>query len=317
MSNEELVQLIKQGSDPAGNMEQLYIQNKGIIFSVVKKYRYACQSDYNSTPIVEMDELMHEAYFGLVKAVESYDASQGVLFMSYAPYWIRQAVKRYLDNCGRVIRVPVHKQALVYQYNHITAYCLQNFNREPSIQEYARWLHISDKGVEQLQRFMFRDKVHSLDAAVPGGEEEDISFADTVASDTDLEGEVIERVSQEQLKDELWNLISMVLKDDKKVQIIKLRYIDNLTLESIGKQFNISSAAIRQMLVHCDRLIKRNVGIRRLAIEIGLWDADKPFSADRVKYWCECSRYNMLDKNELRYARRMGWVDDELLHGYS
>lgn len=48
MSNEELVQLIKQGTDPAGNMEQLNIQNKGMIFAVVKKYHYACQADYNS-----------------------------------------------------------------------------------------------------------------------------------------------------------------------------------------------------------------------------------------------------------------------------
>jgi hypothetical protein len=55
MSNEELVQLIKQGTDPAGNMGQLYIKNQGIIFSVVKKYRYICQSDYNSTPIIELD----------------------------------------------------------------------------------------------------------------------------------------------------------------------------------------------------------------------------------------------------------------------
>lgn len=56
MSNEELVQLIKKGMDPAGNMEQLYLQNKGLIFAVVKKYRYVCQADYNSTPIIEMDE---------------------------------------------------------------------------------------------------------------------------------------------------------------------------------------------------------------------------------------------------------------------
>ncbi len=48
MNNEELVQLIKQGTDPAGNMEQLNIQNKGMIFTVVKKYHYACQADYNS-----------------------------------------------------------------------------------------------------------------------------------------------------------------------------------------------------------------------------------------------------------------------------
>ncbi|MDF2951739.1 MAG: hypothetical protein K0S18_1322 [Anaerocolumna sp.] len=44
MSNEELVNLIQKGTDPASNMEQLYLQNKGLIFAVVKKYRYACQA---------------------------------------------------------------------------------------------------------------------------------------------------------------------------------------------------------------------------------------------------------------------------------
>ena len=263
MSNEELVQLIKQETNQTSNMEQLYIQNKGIIFSVVKKYRYACQADYNSTPIIELDELIHEAYFGLVKAVENYDVSQGVLFMSYAPYWIRQAVKRFLDDSGRAIRVPVHKQAQVYQYNQMTAYCLQNFNREPSIQEYARWLNISDKGVEQLQRFMFRDKVHSLDAAVPG-EEDDISFTDMVASDIDLEGEVVERLSQEQLNGELWDIVSQVLKHDTMVKILRLRFIDRLTMEEVGQRLGITRQGVRQYEVLALRRLRCNSRSKRL-----------------------------------------------------
>ncbi|MGN6712906.1 sigma factor-like helix-turn-helix DNA-binding protein [Anaerocolumna jejuensis] len=166
--------------------------------------------------------------------------------MTYAPYWIRQAVKRFLDDSGWVIRVPVHKQALVYQYNQMTAYCLQNFNRKPSIQEYARWLHISDKGVEQLQRFMFRDKVHSLNAAVPGGDEEDTSFSDTVAGDTDLECEVVERLTQEQLKGELWNIVNQVLKHDTMVKILRLRFIDRLTMEDVGEKLGITRQCVRQ-----------------------------------------------------------------------
>lgn len=60
---------------------------------MVKRCRYACQADYNSTPIIEMDELIHEAYFELIKVVESYNSKQGVLFMTYVLAWIRQAVK--------------------------------------------------------------------------------------------------------------------------------------------------------------------------------------------------------------------------------
>lgn len=308
MNNEELVFQIQQGIDSAKNMEQLYLQNKGLIFSVIKRYRYACQSGYDSVPIIEMDELMHEAYFGLIKAVEGFNPEHGVLFSTYAIPWIRQVVKRFLDGSGKVIRVPVHTQEKVYRYNQITSHYLQNFNREPSVQEYARWLYISEQAVMQLQRFMFRDKVKSLDVPVAGGEEENINYTDTVASDTDLEGDVIEKVSQEQLQAELWDIIGQILKDERKVQILRLKFEQNLSLRDIGKVYHVTGPAIDCLIRNSLKLIKRNARIRRLAIELNLWDADKPFSANRVKLWCDCGRYSSLDKKEMQYAVRMGWV---------
>lgn len=315
MSNEDLVEHIQNGINVSDNIEQLYLQNKGMIYTIIKRYRYACQSDYNSIPIIEMDELMHEAYFGLVKAIENYDVGQGVLFMTYAPIWIRQVVKRYLENCGRVVRVPVHTQQKVYQYNQATAYFLGNFNREPSAQEYAYYLGESQRGVEQLQRFMFRDKVMSLDETLPGGEES-TRFIDTVFSDVDIESDVVEKVSQEQLKTEVWDMVSQVLKDDRKVQILKLRYIENISYREIGDLLNISSSAVNELIRHSLMLIKRNAKVRRLAVEVGIWDGNKPFSAERVKFWCRNGRYSAMDKRELQYARRMGWVDDERLKSH-
>ncbi len=264
MSNEELVQLIKQGTDPAGNMGQLYLQNKGMIYAVVKKYRYACQADYGCTPIIEVDELMHEAYFGLIRAVENYDASQGVLFMSYAAFWIRQAVKRFLDDSGRVIRVPVHRQAQVYQYNQISSYYLQNFNRLPLTQEYARWMHISEKAVEQLQQFMSQGKVRSLDYVMPGTEDENITISDSVASDVDIESDIVEKVSQEQLRGELWDLISQVLKHDTMVKILRLRFVDRFTMEDVGQRLGITRERVRQYEALALRRLRCNSRSKRL-----------------------------------------------------
>jgi RNA polymerase sigma factor (sigma-70 family) len=315
MSNEELVQLIQHGIDMASNMEQLYMQNKGLIYSIIKKYRYACQSDYNSAPIIEVDELMHEAYFGLVKAVECYDFNQGILFMSYAPHWIRQSLRRYLDNCGQMVRVPVHRQQQIYQYNQATSYFIQNYNREPDTYEYASWLGVTVKTIEDIEKYMFRGRIKSLDEPIPGGEDESITAADSIAAEINIEHDVIEKVGNEQLHNQLWELVGQVLNDDKKVQILKYRYIDNLTLEEIASKYKVTGPAIDEMIKRSLRLIKRNARIRQLAIEIGFWDADKPFSAELVKRWCESGRYSCLDKKELRYAIRMGWVDDEVLHG--
>ncbi len=264
MSNEELVQLIKQGTDPAGNMEQLYKQNQGIIFSAVKKYRYACQADYNSTPIIELDELMHEAYFGLVKAVESYDVSQGVLFMSYASHWIGQAVKRYLDNCGRVIRVPVHTQERVYQYNRVTSYYLQHYNREPSCKEYAAWLSISIKNVQQLQHFMYKGKVRSLDEVVLSGDDEEITIADTVRSEEDTAIQAIEKVGNEQLRVQLWDTIDNVVKSDRMSAILHYRFIENLSLRETGERMGMTIEAVRQCESKALSLLRRNRRVKQL-----------------------------------------------------
>ncbi|WOO35999.1 sigma-70 family RNA polymerase sigma factor [Anaerocolumna sp. AGMB13020] len=226
MSNEELIKLIKLGIDKKNNMEQLYIQNQGMIYAVVKRYRYACQSDHNNTSIIEVEDLMHEAYFGLLKAVESYDTGQGVLFMSYAPYWIKRAVKRYLENCGQAVRVPVHKQAQVYQYNQATSCFLRKYNRQPSVKEYATWLSVSEKAVEQLQRFMFQSKIKSLDIPLPGSDNVELTIIDTIASEVDIENEVTERLSRQQLYSELWKIVKEELKDEKALQILKIKYKD-------------------------------------------------------------------------------------------
>lgn len=308
MSNEELVHQIQHGIDTVNNMTMLYMQNKGFIASVVKKYSYVCQNGHNSVSIIEFDELMNESYFGLVEAVNKFDPDQGVLFLSYAAHWIRQVVKRYIENCGRVMRVPVHRQEQVYKYNQVTAYYLHNFDREPTNQEYARSLDISVKRIEGLEKFMFQGFVKSLDAPLPGGEGESITIADSVASVENIENDVIEKVAQEQLHTELWDIVDSVLKNDKMKKVMYYRFVENLTLDGIGQKMNITREMVRQYEAKSIRALRNNSRTRRLGIDLGLWEIDKPMNIDRVKIWATRGHINYLDDKELKYARRMGWI---------
>ena len=82
MTNEQLVIRVKAGEDTAGNMLKLWQQNKGFIAKMAKKYQgYA-----------EMDDMMQEGYIALCEAVRQYDPEQGVTFLHYAAFWIRQAM---------------------------------------------------------------------------------------------------------------------------------------------------------------------------------------------------------------------------------
>lgn len=313
MSNEELVERIQQEISAQEYLEQLYLQTRGFIFNVVKKYRYACRSDYGSLPIIEMDELMHEAYFGLVEAARRFDPDMGNSFLTYAAHWINQVVKRFLDNSGKVIRVPVHTQERIYKYNQTTAFFLSHYGREPEKREYASYIGISLDGVKRLEKFMYRGAVRSLDETIPGGEDDSISFLDTVPADINVEEDAVEKMAAEQLREELWSIVAQVLQDEKKLQIFRMRYIDNMTLEQIGEQLHVSRTAIEQALKYGLRIIRRNPRARDLGEELGLWYRDIPIDAHRVKRWAREGKLQYLNKKELKYAANMGWVDSGIM----
>jgi len=298
MTNEELVNKIQQGVNTSCNMESLYINNKPYMFQIAKKYMgYA-----------DIEDLMQEAYFGLYEAVQRYDNSYETLFMTYAAFWIKHAVKRYLDNCGRTIRISVHKQEKIYKYNQVTSYYLHNFDREPTNQEYARSLGVSAKTIEGLEKSMFQGFVKSLDAPLTGGEDESITLADSVSSGENLENDVIEKLTQEQLHKELWEIVCKVLRDDKKVQIMKWKYIDNITLEEIGDKLKVSKADIGQLIRQSINRIRCNAKTRRLGVKLGLWKSDKPMNIDMIKIWANSEHISYLDDKELKYAKRMEWI---------
>lgn len=315
MTNEELVDQIQNGISVSENMEQLYMKNKGLIYITVKKYRYACQSGYNSLPIIEMDELMHEAYFGLIKATESFNVNQGSLFMSYASFWIRQYVKRYLENCGQVVRVPVHRQQQIYQYNEARSFYLRYYNKEPNPREYARWLNVSENVINNLEKFMFQSKIRSLDAPLLGEENESTTLADTVTSKLSIENDIVEKVAMEQIKSDLWNIVSVVLRDEKLIKIIKLRYVNKCTLKEIGAFIGISNEQVRQYEEKALKKLRNNSRTKHLGKELGLFEESVNrggyIDMERIKRWIDSGHENMLEVYEKQYAISMGWIKEK------
>lgn len=96
MSNEELVERIQSGEDAQNNMLKLWQQNRGMIERLANDY----------SKVEEREDLKQEAYFGLYRAVESYNPNKGSSFLTWAIYWIRQSMQRYCQNNG-TIRIPV------------------------------------------------------------------------------------------------------------------------------------------------------------------------------------------------------------------
>ena len=88
MTNEQIVEQIRKGVSVTDNMERLYMDNLPLIKKFIKPYM-------NYEP---EEDLLQEAYFGLLKAIQHYEPSENVLFMTYASYWIRRQVQNYIQN---------------------------------------------------------------------------------------------------------------------------------------------------------------------------------------------------------------------------
>lgn len=96
MSNEELVKQIQDGINVHENLESLWENNSGYVATIARKYEVA----------EELEDLINQGFIGLYKAAEMYKPEKGAKFLTYATYWITQSIQRYIQNCGKLSRVP-------------------------------------------------------------------------------------------------------------------------------------------------------------------------------------------------------------------
>jgi len=233
MTNEEIVMLIKQGKDTMNNMQLLYDQNKQFIYKLAKKL----------VMFSDIEDLMQEAYIGLDQAVKHYDSSKCTLFLSYAAFWINQSLRRYVENNGRTIRIPVHELQRVSQYQKYTNEYMKYYGEKPPKEYLQGWLEISEKALENLERIVYAyNNIQSLDE--PCGEDGESSKHELIPGDSNIEDEAIEKCMSEE--PDLWDIIEEYLPTDE-FEVVCMRYHGKLSLEEVGRHLGISRERVRQL----------------------------------------------------------------------
>lgn len=231
MTNEQHAIRIKAGIDVADNMLALWQQNRGFIHKIVNQYKaYA-----------EEEDLEQEGYLGLSDAVSHYNPDEGVTFLHYASFWIKQYMSRYIKSNG-TIRLPEFMQGRIREYNRMVQKWLQNYHREPTDMEICHFLDISREMLENLRKAAQMAQIGSLD--VPVGEEGDCSMYDLLPSAMDEEEQTIEKIQHEQLCAVLWPLVDAL--PGQQPQVIRARYQEKRTLADIAREKGVTLDAIRQ-----------------------------------------------------------------------
>jgi RNA polymerase sigma factor (sigma-70 family) len=193
MTNEELVAEIQQGKNVMDNMQQLYFQNKPLIHQTVKPY----------VSYADIDDLMQESYFGLHRAVELYKPETGNTFITYAIHWIRQSASIYAMNTGNTKRLPINVVTLISRHKKFLSDFQKQYNQPPTDKEVCNNLNITQKKLNNLLKFEHELNCTSMDAPIQGADG-DISISESVASDTDIENDVVENVTKREAAESLW-----------------------------------------------------------------------------------------------------------------
>src|SRR5437868_14134272 len=235
----ELARKIRAGDQDA--LQELVKRNLRFVISVAKKYQN------RGLPLID---LIGEGNVGLLTAARKFDPDQGVKFISYAVWWIRQAILASLARQGRTVRVPLNRTADLSKIVRTSEVLRQKLRREPTPEEVSQATGLSLEVVQSLAALNSGEV--RLDAPLdPDG---DRSLIERFVAD---EGPSAEDQAMDRfLAQEIENALATLPPRDAKV----LRLYFGLdggrehTLEEIGGMLGVTRERIRQLR---DRALKR------------------------------------------------------------
>lgn len=254
MSNEELVKEIREGINASGNMELLYTRNYGYIAKIAKHY----------TGYGEYEDLVQEAYFGLYEAVRHYEVSSNVKFMTFAAYWIKQAIVRYIEYTGSIIRIPSHMINKINRYDRVRKEYLKAAGREPDNEELMKALEIGFEGLKRVKAVYSAYKhIESLESEIKGIE--DCNLGDAIPSGEDIESDAVDRIIRLDMKSSLWEMIKSRLTDEE-YQVCCCLYINNMSSREAGEATGNTLSRVESLKASSHRKL-RNGGVRKMLAE--------------------------------------------------
>lgn len=211
------------------------------VVSIAKKYQ---------NQGISLPDLINEGNVGLIKAAKRFDETRGFKFISYAVWWIRQAILTAIADQSRVVRLPLNQVGTINKIKKEIARLEQSNQRLPTLAEISAAVDLPDYKVAELMKM--NNFTQSIDS--PISQNEDTKFIDTFifenADDTDT------HLMHESLSKELDMALSTL--PEKEQQVLRLFYgiqsNHEYTLDEIGDCCNLSRERVRQIK---ERAIKR------------------------------------------------------------
>jgi len=250
----ELAKRIREGDQIA--LEKLTKANLRFVVSVAKQYQ-------NNG--LTLGDLINEGNLGLIKAAKRFDEQRGFKFISYAVWWIRQAIMQALAEQSRIVRLPLNRVGSLNKINRTFSELEQKYQREPSTEEVAEMIGISEEDVRDNLKVAGRHI--SVDAPLLSGEEN--RLIDVLRDENESKPDTA-LISDSLVLEVQRALATLTARESDVLQLyFGLNNNASMTLEEIGEHYNLTRERVRQIKEKATRRLRHTARSSTLKTYLG------------------------------------------------